>query len=73
MAGKKERIGGGGLEELDVLKEIIKSNPSLYDKVIQRMRQLRIQNRQSIGDYLKEKEINGSSDRLDARKRNYSK
>jgi len=70
---RRPRVGGGNQEELDILKDIIKSNPQLYDKVLSRIRQIRLQHGQSIGDYLREKESSGSSDRLDARKRNYSK
>ena len=70
---RRERIGGGNQEELDILKDIIKSNPQLHEKVINRIRQLRLQHGQSLGDYLREKESSGTSDRLDAKKRNYSK
>lgn len=70
---RRERIGGGNQEELDILKDIIKSNPQLHEKVLNRIRQLRLQRGQSLGDYLREKESSGISDRLDAKKRNDSK
>lgn len=67
------KVRSGGVQhELEVLKEIIKSSPALYEKVIKRMRNLRHQHSLTLNDYVKEKESARSSDRLDSRNRNYS-
>lgn len=60
-------------DELEILKEIIRSNPNLYDKVLSRMRQLRHEIKLSLNDYVRETESGGSTDHLDARKRDYNK